>query len=134
VLRYPLPAGIEGGLRFNLGTGLPYTRPVASYPAYVYRLVDGHLVPQPFGDDDQRAVVLGSRNAERYPTYHRLDVGLRREFRARWGTATPFLDVLNVYDRRNVLFYFYDYGADPPVRAGISMLPVVPTLGVEARF
>jgi hypothetical protein len=135
VLRYPLPAGTEGGLRFNFGTGLPYTRAIGAYPAYIYRAVDGRLVAQPFGDDDaQRAVVLGGRNAERYPAYHRLDLGVRREFRLRRGTATPYLDILNVYDRRNVLFYFYDYGADPPVRAGISMLPVLPTLGVEVRF
>jgi hypothetical protein len=42
---------------------------------------------------------------------------------------------LNVYDRRNnVLFYFYDYAADPPVRTGVSMLPVLPSLGLEVRF
>jgi hypothetical protein len=136
VLRYPLPAGIDGGLRLNFGTGLPYTRPVGAYTSYTYQLIEGILEPQLWGDDDraQRAVVLGPRNAQRYPAYHRLDLGLRREIRRSWGTATPFLDVLNVYDRRNVLFYFYDYGADPPVRAGISMLPVVPTLGVEVSF
>jgi hypothetical protein len=135
VLRYPMPGGAEGGLRFNLGTGLPYTRPVGAYGVYLYRLVDGQLVAQEFGDDEaQRAVVLGPRNAERYPVYHRLDIGLRREIRRAWGTATPFLDVLNVYDRRNVLFYFYDYAADPPVRTGVSMLPILPTLGVEVRF
>jgi hypothetical protein len=136
VLRYPLPRGVEGGLRFNLGTGLPYTRPVGAYHVFTYRLVDHKLMPQRFGDDDeiQRAVILGARNAERYPAYHRLDVSVRRDFQRRWGTVTPFLDILNLYDRRNVLFYFYDYAADPPVRTGISMLPVVPTLGVEARF
>jgi hypothetical protein len=80
-------------------------------------------------------VLLGARNAERYPAYHRLDVGLRRTIQRRWGTATPFMDILNVYDRRdNVLFYFYDYAADPPVRTGISMLPFLPTLGVEVSF
>jgi hypothetical protein len=137
VLRYPLPRGIEGGLRFNLGTGLPYTRPVGGYTVYTYRLVDRQLVPQRWDDDDdefQQAVVLGRRNAERYPVYHRLDVGLRKELRRSWGTMTPFLDLLNVYDRRNVLFYFYEYTADPPVRTGVSMLPVVPTIGVEVSF
>jgi hypothetical protein len=136
VLRYPLPAGIEGGLRLNFGTGLPYTRPVGAYASYTYQLIDGRLEPVVRGEEDrpQGAVVLGPRNAERYPSYHRLDLGLRREIRRGWGTLTPFLDILNVYDRRNVLFYFYEYGADPPVRTGISMLPLVPTLGVEVRF
>ncbi|HZD03725.1 MAG TPA: TonB-dependent receptor, partial [Longimicrobiales bacterium] len=34
VLRFPLPRGWMGGLRWNLGTGLPYTRPVGSYAHY----------------------------------------------------------------------------------------------------
>jgi hypothetical protein len=137
VLRYPLPGRIEGGLRFNLGSGLPYTRPVGAYPLYTYRVVDGRLETRTLEERDevQRAVLLGARNAERYPAYHRLDVGLRRTIQRRWGTATPFMDILNVYDRRdNVLFYFYDYAADPPVRTGISMLPFLPTLGVEVSF
>jgi hypothetical protein len=137
VLRYPLPGGIEGGLRFNVGSGLPYTRPVGAYPAYTYQVVDGRLVSRPGegGGDRWNAVVLGHRNAERYPAYHRLDVGLRKTAHRRWGTATPFLDIINVYDRRdNVLFYFFDYGADPPVRTGISMLPFLPTIGVEVSF
>jgi hypothetical protein len=136
VLRYPLPGGIDGGLRFNLGTGLPYTRPVGAYTTYSYRLGDGKMSPPAWGEDGTapRSVVLGPRNAERYPAYHRLDLSMRREFRRGWGSATPYLDLINVYDRRNVLFYFYDYGADPPVRAGISMLPVVPTVGIEVSF
>jgi hypothetical protein len=137
VLRYPLPGGIEGGLRLNVGSGLPYTRPVGAYPAYTYQVVDGRLVSRPgeAGGGPWNAVVLGDRNAERYPAYHRLDVGLRKTVHRRWGTATPFLDILNVYDRRdNVLFYFFDYGADPPVRTGISMLPFLPTIGVEVSF
>jgi hypothetical protein len=137
VLRYPLPGGVEGGLRFNMGTGLPYTRPVGAYPVYTYDVVDGRLVSRRSaeGEDAWSGVILGARNAERYPAYHRLDVGLRRTIQRRWGTATPFLDILNVYDRRdNVLFYFYDYSADPPVRTGISMLPFLPTVGVEVSF
>lgn len=140
VLRYPLPGGVEGGLRFNFGSGLPYTRPVGSYMVYDYRLGARALVPGSGESDDGEeeratAVVLGDRNAERYPAYHRLDLGFRRPIRRSWGTYTPFLDLLNVYNRRdNVLFYFYDYAADPPVRTGISMLPILPTVGVEVRF
>jgi hypothetical protein len=32
------------------------------------------------------------------------------------------------------LFYFYNYDASLPTRSGISMFPVLPTLGVEASF
>jgi hypothetical protein len=79
-------------------------------------------------------VALGGRNAERYPTYHRLDVSARRTFEKSWGSITPHVDVLNVYNRKNVLLYYFDYQDDPPRRWGISMFPVLPTIGVEVSF
>ena len=33
-----------------------------------------------------------------------------------------------------VLFYFYDYDATPPTRNGVSMIPLLPTLGLEASL
>lgn len=140
VLRYPLPWGWEGGLRWNVGTGTPYTRAVGAYALYSPRFVDrgGRLDWQ--GGSDQSdllpwsAVVLGDRNGSRYPTYHRLDVSARKTVRKPWGTVVPYLDILNVYNRRNVLFYFYEFTERPPVRSGISMFPFLPTFGVEVHF
>ena len=140
VLQYPLPGGIEGGLRFNYGSGLPYTRPVGSYIVHEYDLDGGRLSPVENDDEDGTtelgtAVSLGARNSRRYPAYHRLDVSFRRSYDRGWGRVTPYLDVLNVYDRReNVLFYFFEYEESPPVRTGVSMLPIIPTIGVEVSF
>jgi hypothetical protein len=33
-----------------------------------------------------------------------------------------------------VLFYFYQFDTDPPTRSGVSMFPVLPTIGLEATF
>lgn len=126
---------VDAGLRWNFGTGLPYTRPLGSYGVYDYDLMTGRLSGQAAsGDSVAGGVVLGARNAFRYPPYHRLDVSLRRTFMTRWGRVTPYLDVLNIYNRKNVLFYFFDLGGSPPTRSGVSMLPVLPTLGVEVSF
>ena len=46
----------------------------------------------------------------------------------------PYLNLVNVYNQRNVLFYFFEYERTPPVRSGVSMFPVLPTFGVEVRF
>jgi hypothetical protein len=59
---------------------------------------------------------------------------MRKTFTKKWGTLTPHVDVLNVYNRKNVLFYFYEYEKSPPVRSGISMFPFLPTIGVELTF
>jgi hypothetical protein len=135
VVQAMLGRDIELGLRWNLGTGLPYTRPLGAYVYHEYSLIEGRWRFEGGQSDTARsAIVLGPRNAERYPAYHRLDVSVRRTYRKAWGTLTPHLDLLNVYNRRNVLFYFYDYDETPATRSGISMFPFLPTAGVEVRF
>ncbi len=134
VLRFPLPKEWQGGLRWNFGSGLPYTRPVGSYLMYDYHIDGNRKALDEPPDSAMLAVLLGQRNAARYPNYHRLDVSMRKTFTKKWGTFTPHIDVLNVYNRKNVLFYFYEYEKAPPIRSGISMFPFLPTIGVELTF
>ena len=140
VLRYPLPGGWTGGLRWNVGTGTPYTRAVGSYAYYSPQFVqrDGRLDWAGASDATDGfggyAVVLEDRNSSRYPTYHRLDVSFRRDFPKSWGTLTPYLNLVNIYNQRNVLFYFFEYDRVPPTRSGISMFPIFPTFGFEVHF
>ncbi len=130
VLRRPVGWwGLEAGLRANFGTGLPYTRPLATFEVFRRRLVEGM-----FNFDNESAVVPGPHNAARYPARHRLDLSFRKPMEKGWGRLTPYLSVINVYNQKNVLFYFYDYGASPPTRSGVSMIPFLPTLGVEVSF
>lgn len=136
VLRYPGPWGWEGGIRWNFGTGIPYTRALGSYGYYAPRYVEnGGLDWTGEGEDEGGyGVVLGDRNSSRYPTYHRLDLTWRRTFDKSWGRLTPYVNLVNVYNQRNVLFYFYEYERDPAVRSGVSMFPVLPTVGLEISF
>lgn len=134
---YQLPGKIEAGLRLNFGTGVPFSRPVGAYVGFESDLVEGgYRVPRPIGKDPQLPiyVVPGERNGQRYPAYSRLDLTFRRTYHPRWGTITPYAQVLNATNRKNVLFYFYNFDNDPPTRSGISMFPVLPTLGLEATF
>lgn len=140
VLQYPLPGGWEGGLRWNVGSGVPYTKPLGAYATYSPRFVqnEGRLEWAGARDNSDDlggfAVFLGERNGSRYPWYHRLDVSGRKTIEKSWGTLVPYVSLLNVYNRKNVLFYFYEYGEQPPTRSGISMFPVLPTVGLEIRF
>jgi len=139
VLRYPLPWGWQGGLRWNVGTGTPYTRAIGSYAYYSPQFVAAGGRLQWAGASERTdiggyAVALEGRNASRYPTYHRLDASFRKPFERSWGTITPRIDLVNVYDQRNVLFYFYEYDRSPATRSGISMFPILPTFGFEVHF
>lgn len=138
VLQREVKEGLELGLRWNFGTGLPYTRPLGSYPYLTPRLSPGAVLEWDPGeggrDRGAYAVALGDRNGSRYPARHRLDLSVRWVVEKPWGTLVPYLHILNLYNRKNVLFYFYEYHREPPVRSGISMFPFLPSLGVEVKF
>ena len=121
--------GLDTGIRLNFGTGLPYTKPLGTFHLYRTQFVTGAL-----GVEDDNAVVLGPRNGSRYPARHRLDLSLRKTVTKSWGTITPYMSIINVYNQKNVLFYFFDYQSSPPTRQGVSMIPFLPTVGVEVSF
>ncbi|MCY3808796.1 MAG: TonB-dependent receptor [Gemmatimonadetes bacterium] len=121
--------GLEAGLRANFGTGTPYTPVLGQFDMYRQRAVEGRVYY-----DNATAVALGDRNSARYPARHRLDISLRKRLERSWGSMVPYLSVVNLYNRKNVLFYFFDYGADPPTRTGVSMIPLLPTIGLEISF
>jgi hypothetical protein len=137
VAEFRLPRGVEAGARWTLGSGVPYSRPVGNVMVWETNLFGGgYRTPLPNDPDPDLPtwIVSGRRNAERYPAYHRLDLTFRRPMKRRWGSLTPYVQVLNAYNRRNVLFYFYRYDENPPTRSGVSMFPVLPAVGVEATF
>jgi len=137
VMQYQLPGRVDAGLRLNYGSGVPYTRPVASFVGFETDVIaGGYRVPRPVGEDPQVPIYIvpGRRNRERYPAYQRMDLTLRRTYTRRWGSFTPYLQVLNATNRKNVLFYFFDFDRTPATRAGVSMFPALPAIGIEATF
>lgn len=132
-LQAELPGGIEASARWNLGTGLPYTRPLGAYTLFRYGVLDGLRAYEDLPGSDL-GIVLGPRNGERFPTYHRLDLSFRRTYTKSWGELRPYVNVVNVYNRKNPLFYFYEYDRSPARRSGISMFPLLPTIGLEVSF
>ena len=52
--------------------------------------------------------IPGGRNSARYPAYHRLDLGLTKEFELSKKTKGKFfVQVINAYNRKNIFRYFY---------------------------
>jgi hypothetical protein len=108
-------------LQFNYGTGFPYTRVEGSYEER-----DGGLV--------ERRLIYGERNRFRYPGYHRLDIGFSKFFK--WlGLKWQFdAQVINLYNRENVFLYEWDFETNPAARTTITMLPIIPTIGISTNF
>jgi hypothetical protein len=73
--------------------------------------------------------------AVRKPLYHRLDFRATAYTRF-WNIDWAFyLDVINVYNHKNVIGY--DFYIDSNLKAGskpIGQFPILPTLGLNARF
>ncbi len=128
VLQAPGPLGSEMSLRWGVGSPLPYTGFLGQWDHRFYDATDHQFA------DRLEEPISGPINGERYPPYSRLDAGFRWSFK-KWGARwEPYLQAVNLYNRRNVFFYFFDYGAAPPTRTGVSQLPILPTFGLEVRF
>jgi hypothetical protein len=118
--------------RFGFGTGTPFTPIVGQLVRRVYDPVRHSW--DPAGAERQTNVIGGERNTERYPTYHRLDLAVSRPFIKPRVTITPYLQLVNAYNRRNVWIYQFDYEDNPPTSEAISQFPILPTLGVTVEW
>jgi len=128
VIQSPGPWGSQMSLRWGYGSPLPYTGWLGQWDHRFYSAIENKFV------DFLEEPIAGPVNGERYPPYSRLDVGLRWSFK-KWGARwEPYLQAVNLYNRQNVFFYFFDYGDAPPTRTGVSQLPILPTFGLEVRW
>lgn len=134
VLNYRLLDWLEAGARFTYATNFPYTPPAGIYP----RVVNDSIVVNPFtnqiifnfdyGDEENRL-------SARKPEYHRLDLRFTA-YTKFWNADWSFyLDIINVYNRKNVLNYDFNLKDDLTItRRTTGMIPILPTIGVTARF
>ena len=101
--------------------------PTTGLRAEAVEAPDGSLAIQP---------VIGARNAERFPAYHRLDLKVSRHAHMRRGRLSFYLEVINLYDQKNVCcvdeFRFTPQadGSVRTIRDYDYWLGILPTLGV----
>jgi hypothetical protein len=109
-------------LTFHYGSGQPLTLPVGRY---TFRDINGR---------EYDTVLEGEKNASRLPAYHRFDVGVSGSYRYRGWQIEPEFQVVNLYNRKNVYVRTYDTTKNPATCKDVTMLPLLPTLGVTVRF
>lgn len=109
--------------RFAFYTGTPYTEILSRYRYFYYRYLTHEWRYYWFED-------YGEKNAFRYPNYHRLDLTWEKEIKR----LKIRIDIFNLYNKKNFLFYYYDYKTEPPVRKVFYQLPIIPSLSIEYGF
>ena len=81
-------------------------------------------------------VVLGPFNGDRLPDYHRLDARASRKWVLSWGELTFFVDIQNLFDRKNAAGFDIEVDTDEGeldkiVEEGVGFLP---SIGVSIEF
>lgn len=134
VLNYRLSPAFEFSSRFNFASNFPVTSPVGITP----RVIGDSIAVNPLTREVIFNLDFGGNeniNADRKPAYHRLD--LRGTYYTNfWSTDWAFyIDIINVYNRQNVLGYDYFLDENLIVRKkNVGMIPLLPTFGINARF
>jgi hypothetical protein len=117
------------GWQFNatwrLSSGLPYTG-IASY-------YDKWNVTDPWSQwyaqgTYNPAFLYGARNAQRLPTYHRLDISLSKSFVLFFMKIDFDVSLLNLYDRKNIFYFVRDTGER------VDMLPFIPSASIRIEI
>ena len=116
------------GSHLGIATGTPYTGWAGIMNRYRYDPVR-NVWGGPRTDGDE--TVSGPRNAERFPFYWRMDLSAERRFDIGGATLRPYLNVVNVFNRKNVFLYTLDADNDPPLIKGASQFPFIPSIGLR---
>ncbi len=147
VLNYTISSWLELGVRWQYGSGFPYSEPNGVKPRIILEDQDLDGIPETpviatrkSNSGGEETVIydidFGNKKLNsRKPEYHRLDVRLNAL--ADWWDLdwVIYLDVINVYNHSNVIAYDY-YVTDTLTlgREPTTMLPIVPTLGFSVKF
>lgn len=123
VAQYQLNDEWELGASFIFQSGQPFTgvssRFQTAFPGE--RTVTGITVPT-------------DRNGLRLPPSHQLNLSANYKF-TMWGIpARLLIDIFNVYSRQDIWFRFYDTTKPTVEVTDVRLLPILPTVTLEAKF
>jgi hypothetical protein len=117
LVAWALPRGFDIGARFRYASGFPRTPVIGAR----YDATRNLYQPE-----------FGAHNSIRIPQFIQLDARLAKRFDIRSTVLELFVEVLNVWNRRNAeeLVYAADYSR----RGTISGFPILPAVGIQWDF
>jgi hypothetical protein len=110
-------------VRWQFGSGLPFTRPIGFDEAFDYtrNLYDPHV------NLGTTRIVLDRPFTGRLPMTHRLDVSIERDIDLSFGNLVVQAGAINAYDRQNMFYY------DLYTGRRLDQLPLAPYVSVTLR-
>jgi hypothetical protein len=116
----------EFGLRWNYGSGFPFT-PVQGY--YEMLVLNNNINPQVESVNGNPETVYGELNSFQLSDYHRLDFSVKKKFDFKKnGLLTASFTLTNVYNRNNIFY------VDNFENKKIYQLPILPSIGLSYKF
>jgi len=117
----------EVSLRWNLGSGFPFTRTQGFYENL--KFLDQGVNTQYTRENGELGIIYEKINEGRMPYYHRLDASINKELRFDKHQMLKFnLSIINMYNRNNIFFF------DRVRYERIDQLPILPSLVVSYTF
>jgi opacity protein-like surface antigen len=118
---------IELSIRWNLGSGLPFTPNAGFYQGEDFS--GGITTDISTSNPDNVTTILGQFNSKRLPYYHRLDITVKKQFNLKNKDVIEMIgSVTNAYDRNNI---FYVNRVTSEI---IYQFPILPSFGVSYKF
>lgn len=118
---------LELSIRWNLGSGLPFTPTSGFYEANTFE--GGVTTDYTTENANTVSTNLGAFNSERLPYYHRLDITVKKAFTFKNKTVLEIIgSITNAYDRKNIFYVNRVTGET------IDQFPILPSLGVSYKF
>jgi len=122
--------------RHTIGLGLGYTISGNTFAYAFWRFHTGNPYTQKWYEDGEFR--YSTRNAQRLPAFHSLDIRVSKQFDWRDYKFQIYLQVLNLYNRQNVHEYSLvkkeTNGKTIYERQEENFLPILPTLGLNVKF
>jgi hypothetical protein len=115
----------QADLRWNFGTGFPFTQTLAFLPNQGYGNISGNW----FSDNEELYVKLAELNKGRLPAYHRLDFSFKKKFfLGERHVIEAIASISNVYNYSNIFY------VDRLTANVIYQLPILYSFGVAWSF
>lgn len=112
-------------LRWNFGTGFPYTQTQAYYPHLDIASYDIDYV----ANNENLDFILGDYNKGKLPNYHRLDLSIKKSFHiGDRHVIDVSLGATNLYNYKNVFY------RDRITNKTIYQLPLLYSIGISWQF